>query len=88
MTPATIYTRMFCGYCTRALALLRDKPVELEIIEAGFDVALRAQMRERSGGRDTFPQIFIGDVHVGGYDDLAALDAGGGLDALIAEHAG
>lgn len=82
-TPAiTIYTRPFCAFCSRALSLLSDKGVEVKEIEAGFDPALRAEMQARSG-RNTFPQIFIGDTHVGGCDDLFALDREGKLDPML-----
>ena len=81
--PVVIYTRDFCGFCTRAKALLTKKGVAFTEINAGMDRALRAEMMERSG-RNTFPQIFIGDIHVGGCDDLHALEAAGELDALLA----
>ncbi len=77
-----IYTRPFCGYCAGALRLLRDKGIAFTEIEAGFDPARRKEMIERSG-RSTFPQIFIGDTHIGGCDDLMALDGAGKLDALL-----
>lgn len=83
MASVTIYTRPLCGYCARALALLRDKGARIEEIEAGFDPQLRKEMIARSG-RTTYPQIFIGDRHVGGCDDLLALDRAGGLDPLLA----
>ena len=82
MQPVTIYTREFCGYCTRALALLQRKGVEYEQIDATMDQAKRQEMRERSG-RSTFPQIFVGDTHVGGCDDLHALERSGELDKLL-----
>jgi glutaredoxin 3 len=85
MARATVYTRPFCPYCDRALALLRRKGVEIEEIEAGFDARLKAEMVSRSGGRTTFPQIFIAGQHVGGCDDLHALDDRGGLDPLLAQ---
>lgn len=82
-SPAiTVYTRPFCAFCSRALSLLSDKGVEVKEIEAGFDPALRAEMQARSG-RNTFPQIFIGDTHVGGCDDLFALDREGKLDPML-----
>lgn len=82
-TPAiTIYTRPFCGFCSRALALLEGKGVAVKEIEAGFDPALRAEMQSRSG-RNTFPQIFIGETHVGGCDDLFALEHEGRLDSML-----
>lgn len=78
----TIYTRPFCAFCSRALSLLADKGVEVKEIEAGFDPALRAEMQTRSG-RNTFPQIFIGEAHIGGCDDLFALEREGKLDPML-----
>ena len=83
MVPVTIYTREGCGYCTRAKALLARKNVRFTEIDAGSDPALKAEMVQRSG-RTTFPQIFLGDAHVGGCDDLHALEDEGRLDALLA----
>lgn len=77
-----IYTKAFCPYCWRAKALLDAKGVEyLEIPVDGGEI--RAQMIERANGRTTVPQIFIREHHVGGCDDLVALDRSGGLDDLI-----
>jgi GrxC family glutaredoxin len=84
MPKVTIYTRAFCPYCTRALALLKGKKVGLTEIDAGMDAAKKAEMVERSGGGRTFPQIFIGDTHVGGCDEMMALERAGKLDALLA----
>ncbi len=84
MAPVTVYTTMFCPYCTRALALLARKGVAVTEIPAGMDAAKKAEMIDRSGGKRTFPQIFIGDRHVGGCDDLHALEANGRLDTLLA----
>lgn len=84
MAHVTIYTRPFCGYCARALGLLGQKGADFTEIEAGMDPALRNEMIARSGGRATFPQIFIGDRHIGGCDDMLALDREGKLDALLA----
>lgn len=83
MAKVTIYTRAFCPYCERAKALLTRKGVAFEEIDAGMDSGLRRQMVERSG-RNTFPQVFVGTVHVGGCDDLHDLDASGGLEPLLA----
>ncbi|MCM5554197.1 glutaredoxin 3 [Pleomorphomonas sp. NRK KF1] len=83
MVPVTIYTREGCGYCVRAKALLNRKGAAFTEIDAGSDRALKAEMMQRSG-RSTFPQIFLGNTHVGGCDDLYALDAEGRLDALLA----
>lgn len=84
MTKVTIYTRAFCPYCSRALALLKSKGADFTEIDAGMDARVKAEMVERSGGRKTFPQIFVGDRHIGGCDDMVALDEDGGLDALLA----
>lgn len=83
MPDVTIYTRMLCGYCAAAKRLLDKKGVAYTEHDASFEPALRDEMIERSGRR-TFPQIFVGDVHVGGSDDLHALEAGGKLDGLLA----
>ena len=82
MAHVTIYTRPFCGYCSRAVALLNEKGADFEEIEAGMDPALRQEMMQKSG-RSTFPQIFIDDKHIGGYDDMLALDRSGKLDAML-----
>ena len=83
MAEVVIYTRPFCGYCSRAMALLGAKGVAYTEIEAGFDPQLRRQMMERSG-RNTFPQIFIDGTPIGGCDELTALERAGRLDALLA----
>ena len=83
MAHVTIYTRPFCGYCARAQSLLGEKGADFTEIEAGMDPALRKEMIERSGGGATFPQIFIGETHIGGCDDMLALDRAGKLDALL-----
>ena len=83
MAHVTIYTRPFCGYCARALKLLKDKGVAFTEIEAGFDPDKRREMMDRSG-RSTFPQIFVGDRHIGGCDDMMALERAGKLDPLLA----
>ena len=82
MEHVTIYTRQGCGYCTRALSLLASKGVAFEHIDATFDNAKRQEMMTRSG-RTTFPQIFVGETHVGGCDDLFALERAGRLDPLL-----
>jgi glutaredoxin 3 len=84
MAKVTIYTRPFCGYCSRALSLLNEKGAEFTEIEAGFDPAMRQEMISRAGGRSTFPQIFIGETHIGGCDEMMALEHQGKLDALLA----
>lgn len=83
MAPVIIYTRQFCGFCSAAKRMLQSKEVEFEERDATGDSALRAEMIARSG-RFTFPQIFIGDRHVGGCDELHALEARGELDPLLA----
>ncbi len=82
MAQVTIYTRPFCGFCARALGLLGEKGADINEIEAGFDPARRQEMISRSGGT-TFPQIFIGQRHIGGCDELLALDRRGELDPLL-----
>ncbi|MEQ8179421.1 MAG: glutaredoxin 3 [Amphiplicatus sp.] len=83
MKTATVYTRPLCGYCVRALTLLKKKGVEVVELSAGFDAKLREEMVTRSGGQRTYPQIFIGDVHVGGSDELQELERSGKLDELL-----
>ena len=83
MVDVTIYTRMMCGYCMAAKRLLDNKGVAYTEHDASFSPELRQEMIRRSNGRWTFPQIFIGDIHVGGCDDLYALDAAGKLDRLL-----
>lgn len=83
MPPVTVYTTPFCPYCSRALSLLSKKGATVTEIAAGMDSAKKAEMMQRSGGRRTFPQIFIGETHVGGCDDLHALDAAGRLDPIL-----
>ena len=82
--PVTLYTKPGCPYCSRALNLLTQKGVDFTDISAAFDPEKKAEMVQRSGGRATFPQIFIGGKHVGGCDDLMALEARGELDGLLA----
>ncbi len=80
----TIYTKFLCGYCHRAKSLLKTKGAEFIEHDITFDSGLRREMADRSGGSGTVPQIFIGDVHIGGSDELAALEARGELDTLLA----
>lgn len=84
MPPVTIYTKPLCPYCHRALSLLGQKGVKYEEIEAAWDPDKKREMMQRAGGRSTFPQIFIGDKHIGGSDELSALDRSGELDTLLA----
>lgn len=82
MQHVTIYTRPFCPYCSQALSLLKAKGADFTEIDAGFDPAMRKEMIARSG-RSTFPQIFVGETHIGGCDDMVALDQAGKLDTLL-----
>ena len=86
MSHVTIYTKPYCPYCVRAVALLEQKGVAFTEIEAGFDPEKRQEMMRRSG-RTTFPQIFIGEHHIGGCDDMVALDRAGKLDPLLRDAA-
>jgi len=85
-TPATItiYSRSWCSYCAAAKALLAKKGAEFEEIDIEAVPSARAQMLERAAGRTSVPQIFIGDTHVGGYDEMAGLERQGRLDTLLA----
>ena len=87
MADVTIYTRAMCGYCTAAKRLLDAKGVAYTEHDASFSLELRQEMIRRANGRSTFPQIFVGDMHVGGSDDLHALERQGKLDALLATGA-
>jgi len=78
-----MYSSGWCGYCARARALLESKGVSFREIKVDEDMTERQAMVSRSGGRRTVPQIFIGDRHVGGFDDLYALDKAGELDTLL-----
>ena len=80
--PVLVYASRYCGWCTRALALLHSKGIAPEVINVDAQRHLRREMEERSGRR-TVPQIFIGDRHIGGFDDLRALDTVGQLDELL-----
>ena len=83
MAKVVIYTKPFCPYCARAESLLKSKGAAYEEIVASIDPDKREEMRQRSG-RMTYPQIFIGETHIGGFDDLNALEQAGKLDALLA----
>jgi glutaredoxin 3 len=84
MPPITIYTKASCPYCHAAKALLRKKNAPFEEISVDGDREAQAAMAVKAGGSWTVPQIFIGERHVGGSDDIHALDAAGGLDPLLA----
>lgn len=82
MKSVTVYTTNYCPYCIRAKDLLKRKGVAYQEINVEDDEA-RASMVKKAGGRQTVPQIFIGDTHVGGFDDMNALDKAGKLDPLL-----
>jgi glutaredoxin 3 len=84
MKTVEIYTTPLCGYCHAAKRLLTQRKVAYVEMDVSADAQLRATMMQRAGGRRTVPQIFIGGVHVGGCDDLHALDHAGKLDAMLA----
>lgn len=84
MAKVEIYTRAFCGYCTRAKALLDAKGVDYQEYDLTMGGPQRAEMIQRTGGRSTYPQIIIDGQAVGGSDDLAALERSGRLDQLLA----
>ncbi len=83
MQKVTVYTRPMCPFCVRALALLKEKGAQVNEISAAFDKAKRDEMLARSHGAMTFPQIFIGETHVGGADELFTLERAGKLDPLL-----
>jgi glutaredoxin 3 len=82
MAKIEIYTKPFCPYCERAMALFDKKGVSYEVIKASDDPIKRQEMNERSN-RNTFPQIFINQIHIGGCDDLMVLEQKGSLDPLL-----
>ena len=82
----TMYTTTFCPYCVRAKALLRKKGVAVEEINLDGDPEGRQSLIQKTGGLRTVPQIWVGTVHVGGFDDLYALDRRGALDPLLQEQ--
>ena len=84
MKPVEIYTAPLCGYCHAAKRLLTQKGVNFTEINISTQPGKRAEMMQRAKGGRTVPQIFVGDIHVGGYDELNALDRAGKLDALLA----
>ena len=86
MTHVTIYTKPSCPYCIRAVALLEKKGVAFTEVDAAFDSEKRQEMMRRSG-RTTYPQIFVGDRHIGGCDDMMALEFAGKLDPLLQDAA-
>ena len=84
MKPVRIYTTPMCPYCVRAKSLLKKKGAAFDEIDVFMDATARKEMEDNTGGARTVPQIFIGDTHVGGCDDLHALEKAGKLDALLA----
>ncbi len=82
--PVTIYTTQICPFCIQAKALLTKKEIEFTEIDVSSSPEIRAEMIERANGRSTVPQIFIGDHHIGGCDELHMLEAQGRLDELLA----
>jgi glutaredoxin 3 len=85
MKPVEIYTTPLCGYCHAAKRLLTKKGVSFTEIDVSRDPDLRATMTQRSNGGRTVPQIFVGETHVGGCDDLYALESAGRLDLLLTD---
>lgn len=83
MARVEIYSTLFCGYCARAKALLAKKGVQFENIDLIEEADRREEMIQRAGGRTTVPQIFIDGKHIGGSDELHALDSAGRLDPLL-----
>lgn len=88
MTSVDIYTTQYCGYCHWARELLTRKGVNFREIDVTGNQQMRQEMIERANGRSTVPQIFIGGTHVGGCDELYALEEAGKLDALLAAQEG
>jgi glutaredoxin 3 len=84
MKPVRMYTTPICPYCVRAKSLFRKKGVEVEEVDVLMDMDAREEMKTKSGGARSVPQIFIGDTHVGGCDELYALEKEGKLDPLLA----
>ena len=84
MSKIRIYTTPVCPYCVRAKSLFAKKGVTYEEIDVSQDAGIRTKMIAAAGGQRTVPQIFIGDRHIGGCDELYALDRAGGLDPLLA----
>lgn len=85
MAQVEIYTTMLCPYCWRAKQLLEERGAQVKEVDVMADGKLRAEMRERAGGRTSVPQIFINGQHVGGCDELYALDHAGKLEPMLAE---
>ena len=84
MADITIYTTEYCGFCRRAKTLLDEKGASYHEVDVTYDPGKRAEMAARSGGNRKVPQVFIAETHVGGCDELYALERKGGLDLLLA----
>lgn len=84
MKPVTLYTTPLCGYCAAAKRMLSGKGVSFQEIDVSRNPDKRAEMMQKSNGGRTVPQIFIGDLHIGGFDDMNALERAGKLDAVLA----
>lgn len=84
MKPVELYTSPLCGFCTAAKRLLNQKGVNFSEVNVLANPGRKAEMIKRANGGRTVPQIFVGDIHVGGFDDLNALERAGKLDALLA----
>jgi len=87
MADVFMYMKPTCGYSQRAMSLLRQKGVKFDMVDISAHPERREAMLERSNGRTTVPELFINGRHIGGCDDLMALDRGGQLDAMLAEQA-
>lgn len=87
MNPVIVYSSPFCPFCSRAKKLLSDKGVDFEEIDVFSDMTRKKEMIDRADGKRTVPQIFVGDFHVGGCDELYALESQGRLDPLLAGNA-
>ncbi len=85
MKKVELYTTPICGYCAAAKRLLSQKGVSFSEVDVMADPSRRAEMQQRANGGRTVPQIFIGDLHIGGFDDMNALDRAGKLDPLLAD---
>ncbi|MEM7641663.1 MAG: glutaredoxin 3 [Pseudomonadota bacterium] len=83
MQPVTVYTQPLCGFCTAAIRLLKQKGAQITEVDTARQQGARAEMIQKANGQRTTPQIFVGDTHVGGCDDLYALDSAGKLDPLL-----
>ena len=83
MKKVVIYTGPMCNYCSAAKHLLNKKKISYEEVDIGFDEKKREEMLEKSNGRKTIPQIFFNELHIGGYEELRALEKKGELDSLI-----